>query len=468
MSVLVYLSKPKKVQKSHLLVMLCFILFAVNVFSQNPLEAPFQTIDSLLAQEYSSQQPGIAVLAAVGDEIVFKKSYGLADLDEQESLSTDVVFEIGSMTKQFTSASILQLVEKGEVRLDDPIQKYIEFFPSKIYPITIHHLLSQTSGLPEFFDVDEDEFAILNQQHSPEELINYYKDLPLNFEPGTQFQYSNSNYPLLGLVIERVTGMPLKDYFEQHIFGPLGMNNTSLWYQEDEDDLRAQGYRFNSENELVKSPPIDGSTVYAAGGIVSTLDDLLKWNNELRLPRHLSRRIVKQLWKEKKTSDNRPTGYGYGFYIEELQEYQVIQHGGYMYGFTSTALYLPKKDVYVCVLANRSFENTKNIARYIASCLIDEPIELYRRLAPGKITEYTGRYELQNPKGRVLEVRVYEGNLVLYFPDTPGTEVLLYNTGGDTFRSPNISFRLDFKRSEKGAVSGFTVYQQGEYEWVRL
>jgi CubicO group peptidase (beta-lactamase class C family) len=132
------------------------------------------------------------------------------------------------MTKQFTSVAVLQLMEAGKVQLDEPIQTYLPYFTTKEHTITIHHLLSQTSGIPEFFDVDEDEFAILHQKHTPQELIDCFQDRPLQFEPGSSFSYSNSNYPLLGAIIEVVSGMSLADYLDEHIFGPLNMNNTSF------------------------------------------------------------------------------------------------------------------------------------------------------------------------------------------------------------------------------------------------
>ncbi len=454
--------------KQSLLSVLFLTFFLVSAFSQSASNNDFLEIDQTLSQEYDLNQPGIAVLVAQGNEVIFEKSYGLANLEDQTPLSTDMVFEIGSMTKQFTSTAILQLVEQGKIELDAPIQQYIDAYPEKRYPITVHHLLSQTSGIPEFFDVDENEFDLLNQKHTPEELINYYKNEPLLFEPGTAFKYSNSNYPLLGLIIEKVAQMPLAEYFEQFIFEPLEMTNTSLWYQEEDQPAAPTGYRFNSENELVMSPPIDGSTVYAAGGIVSTLRDLFKWYQALRTPNYISKNIVRQLQREKKTSRRKGTGYGYGFFLEELQGQPVIQHGGNMYGFTSTAMYLPKQDVYVCVLSNRALDNTKNIARYIASQVIERPMEYYRQLHPSQAVAYTGKYQLTEPQERVLEILIYEGNLVMYFPDAPGTEVALLNTGTDAFTAPNINFRVEFNRNPSGEVESFTVFQDGEYTWTKI
>ena len=456
-------------KKQQILSLLYVALSLVNGSSQ-PLgnTDPFRGIDSLLAQEYDLPGPGIVVLASQDGTVVFEKSYGLADIESQRELSTDMVFQIGSMTKQFTSTAVLQLVEAGEISLDDSVQTYLPFFPVKEHTLTIHHLLSQTSGIPEFFDVDENEFAILNQEHTPQELIRYFQDRPLQFEPGSRFAYSNSNYPLLGAIIEVVSGMPLAEYLEKYLFGPLNMQHTSLWYQDNNNSPIPKGYRLNTQNEFVEGPAIDGSTVYAAGGIVSTLSDLHIWNRELSDPQYLSRKLVKQLHKEKKTTTGQGTGYGYGFFVEGLGKYEVIQHGGNMYGFTSTALYIPKREVYVCVLSNRALDNTKNIARYIASQIIDDPIAYFRQLPVDKMGDYLGSYQMEGSEGKVIRVGSFEGNLIIYPADAPGSEVDIYLTGPDTFQSPKVDIRIVFKRGATGAVVGCRVYQGGTFEFIRL
>ena len=135
-----------------------FILSTTLSFSLYSQDAPpLQTIEDFLKKEYAEDGPGAAVLITKDDQVVFKKAFGLADVQKKKPITTDMIFQIGSMTKQFTSTAVLQLVEQGKVSLDNPIQKYVPYFPEKEYPITIHHLLSQTSGIPEFFDIDEKE-----------------------------------------------------------------------------------------------------------------------------------------------------------------------------------------------------------------------------------------------------------------------------------------------------------------------
>ena len=427
-------------------------------------------IDTFLSEEYQSDKPGAAVLIAKEGEIIYKKAFGLANLKKKKPLNTDMIFQLGSVTKQFTSAAILQLVEQNKVALTDKIQKYVPYYLPKEHEITIEHLLSQTSGIPNFFDVDENELHLLSQEHTPQQLIEYYAQEPLLFEPGTQFQYSNSNYPLLGAVIEEVSGLTLEEYFLRNIFQPLGMNSTNLWYREDFKKKRiAQGYRV-TDGELVRSPKVVGSVVYAAGGIVSTVDDLLIWNRALRNRTLLSNNIVNQLTTEKTTSDGKGTGYGYGFFIKELQGHKTVQHGGLIYGFTSSGLYLPEEDIFVCVLANKSRERTEEVANYLASIIIDNPIEILGKSALNyeEKKEYLGTYQMVGGQEKIIEIKFVDDLVLLYFPQSPGTEVEVVAVDDRTFKSTKADIELIFSRNDSGDIEGFTAEQGGTSEWIKI
>ncbi len=444
------------------------LIICTNVLSAQDLtSADYNLLDSLLETEYHNQ-PGVVVFAAKGDDIIFYEGYGLSNISKRTHLAKESIFEIGSMTKQFTSLAVLLLVEEGLINLDEPIQKYIPDFPVKIGEIIIHHLLSQTSGLPEFFDVDEEEYELLSTEHSPSELLSYFKDLPLNFEPGSRFQYSNSNYPILGLIIERVSGKSLKEYFEKSIFEPLDMNNTSLWYKDNYTVSVPQGYRKDRNLGVVKSPLVVGSTVYAAGGIVSTQQDLFKWNREISNPVIYKKRIIKQLTKENRTNTGSKTGYGYGFYLRDFHGQKSIEHGGLMYGFSSTAMYLPKNDIYVCVLSNMAFENTRNIAQFVAARIIDKDMPFLRNKPTEELVKYTGLYNLVNQSvNKKVELKIYEGQLILHFPNNPQSDAILYYINGEKFTSKDIELELVFKLSPSGSVLGFAANQGEVFEFEK-
>lgn len=454
--------------------LLPILIFSAFVFawkaSAQTYKEEFQVIDTFLGEEYPKDRPGAVVLIAKDGEIIYRKAFGLANLRKKKTLQTDMIFQLGSMTKQFTSAAVLQLVEQNKVSLDDKIQKYVEYYPEKEYEITIAHLLSQTSGIPEFFDVDESEFELLSQEHTPQQLIAYYADKPLLFQPGTQFQYSNSNYPLLGVVIEKASGLTLKEYFENNLFGPLGMNSTSLWYKDDFKKKRiAEGYR-TKDGALELSPEIVGSTVYAAGGIVSTVDDLFLWNEALKDERLLSEDIVRQLTTEKTMLNGAGTGYGYGFFIKDLQGRKTVQHGGLIFGFTSSGLYIPEEDIYVCVLANKSHERTEEIANYLASIVMGEPIRIMGRSALNYEAqkEYLGTYQLQGGESKRIEIKLVEDLMILDFPQAPGTGVEIVKVEGDHFKSVKADIAITFLRDNEGTITGLSGTQGETYTWIKL
>ncbi|WP_373520236.1 serine hydrolase domain-containing protein [Aquiflexum sp.] len=428
-----------------------------------------QTIENFLKKEYAGNSPGAVILIMKNNQIIFKRAFGRSDIKKRKTIKTDMIFQIGSMTKQFTSTAVLQLVEQGKVSLDDPIQKYVDYFPNKEYPVTIHHLLSQTSGIPEFFDIDEDEMHLLSQEHTPEQLISYYMNQPLAFEPGSNFHYSNSNYPLLGVVIEQVSGMSLKEYLRVNLFEPLNMSSTSLWYTDETKRKRiSNGYR-SYQGELISSPKIVGSVPYAAGAIVSTADDLLIWNRELKNRTFLSDFVVQSLISEKHTNSGTGTGYGYGFFIKDLLGHKTIQHGGNLYGFTSSGLYLPTEDLFVCILSNKSLERTEEVANYLASVVLGTPLEIEDRnqLEYGKYAAYFGTYQLIGDS-RLIEIFMVDDVLLLDFPEARGTGTRLTVIEKDKMESKAVNALIHFTRNKEGSITGFTADQNGITEWKKI
>lgn len=450
---------------------LIFIFLVSSTFSLTlyPQDSQNNTIEAFLKKEYPQDSPGAAILIAKNNQVIFKKAFGLSDIKKKRPIKTGMVFQIGSMTKQFTSAAVLQLIEQGKVSLDDPIQKYAPYFPEKNYPVTIHHLLSQTSGIPEFFDIDEEEMYLLSQEHTPEQLISYYKNKPLEFEPGTKFQYSNSNYPLLGVVIEKVSGMSLKKYFRLNLFEPLGMRSTSLWYKDEMKKKRiAKGYR-SYQGKLISSPNIVGSVPYAAGAIVSTVDDLLIWNRELKNRSLLTAALVESLTTEKQTNSGTGTGYSYGFFIKNVLGQNTLQHGGNLYGFTTYGLYIPTEDLFVCILANKSLERTEEVANYLASVVLGNPLEIEDKsqLEYAKYKEYFGTYQLQGGS-KLIDIFMVDDVLVLDFPEVRGTGTKLTLVGTDQMESKAVNAKIQFSRNKEGDITGFTADQNGITEWKKI
>ncbi len=449
------------------IILLIIVLFTTNFFAQQETAIHLETIDQFLTEEYPKNEPGAVVLISKGDRIVFEKAYGLASLEPKRKLKTDMVFRIGSMTKQFTSAAVLQLIEQGKVSLTDTIQQYVPYYPVKSHPITIHHLLSQTSGVPDYFDVDENEFHLLAKEYTQEQIIAYYKEEPLRFEPGTKWEYSNGNYPLLNAVIEKVTGISKQAYMEQFIFGPLGMTSSAIG---DKATLKKKqivtGY---AENELgiFKEGPVMSKSV---GGVRTNVWDLFLWNRALHDKTVLSDFVVTQLTTEKKTNSGEGTGYGYGFFIRELQGSPTIQHGGNLFGFTTNGLYLPKEDVFVCVLSNTKFDRTQEIADYIGSLMINTPITIKKKseIQRERYKEYAGVYQLKDDTAKRFEIRMYDTMLVFVPLDAPENAARLQPLSADHFECKEANATLTFIRNENQIVDEITVFQDGVYHFIRI
>jgi len=206
------------------------LLITTSVYSQISQQT-IKNIDTYLNDEFQPDKPGIIIRINRNNQKVYEKAVGLANVEKEIPLQTDLIFPIGSMTKQFTAIAILQLYEQKKLLLSDEIQKYIPSFPKKKNPITIHHLLTMTSGIPEYFDVEEHETHLITKEYSKIELINIFKNRYLDFQPGNKWGYSNSNYYLLGMIIEKVSGLNYEEYITTHFFKPLKMDESYYWFK---------------------------------------------------------------------------------------------------------------------------------------------------------------------------------------------------------------------------------------------
>lgn len=287
------------------------------------LKAYFQTLTD--ARAFSG-----AVLVARDGHILLNRGYGMASYEEGIRNRSDTVFAIASFTKAFAAMSIMILEESGALSVDDTVAEHIPGFPHG-EEITIRNLLNQTAGLPEYL-LNPDLWANITLFHTPVELLGYFADEPLSFPPGTQHQYSNSNYVTLGVIIESVSGLPFRDFVRQNILDPLGMEQTSYDpYGVDFPD-KATGY-----DDITVDPPIP-SAIYAhpsipftAGGMYSTIEDLYRWDQALYTEALVSSATLERMFTPGFGD------YGFGWYIDELevdgQLHKQIWHWGSFFGF---------------------------------------------------------------------------------------------------------------------------------------
>ena len=444
-------------------IVICYI--SLNLGAQE-ISNYVETIDSFLREEYPKNEPGAAVLIAKNGEVIFEKAYGLSSLKPNKKLKTEMVFQIASMSKQFVSAAVLQLVEQGDIQLNEPIQTYVPYYPEKKYPVTVQHLLSQTSGIPEYFDVDEAEFDLLAKDYSPKDLLDFYKNEPLMFEPGDRYHYSSSNYPLLGLAIENVSGLSLRDYLELNIFNPLGMNSTGLWYRDDTKEKQIVTGYAEKNGAYVEGPEISATALYAPGGIVSNVKDQWVWYKALRDKYIISDYVIDQLITEKKTNSGERTTYGYGFAIKELQGRPTYQHSGILFGFTSTAMYVPEDDIFVCILSNTKFDRTEELSNYCASVLMNDPVEIFSKseISQELLQDYVGSFELKRDDlDRFFELIIFDNQLVLHDPKAPQNDAILTPDGTDKFVLKTAGAHFQFVRNEDNQIMRMEITQKDDF-----
>lgn len=289
------------------------------------------------------------ILVAQGSNVMLDRAFGMADYDNNIENTPDTTFEIASLTKQFTAAAILKLQENKLLNVEDPISKYISDYPNGD-EIKIYNLLNHTSGIPDYVELAE---SVKREEHTYtlEELIELFKNEPLNFKTGTGFEYSNSNYILLGNIIEKVSKKNYKDYIKENILKPLNLSKTGFLSNKATIKGKAIGYDTidNNKNEYKKADDTEGSLIASAGEIYSTVEDLYRWEDAL----YKGKVINKQSLKEMLTPNM--SDYGYGWFIDDSNKGdKTISHGGNLPGYTSYVERNIDKKYLIIILSNRN------------------------------------------------------------------------------------------------------------------
>jgi CubicO group peptidase (beta-lactamase class C family) len=296
-----------------------------------------------------------SVLVARGDEVLLDKGYGYANLEWKVPNTPETKFRLGSITKQFTAASVLLLEERGALRIEDAVAKYIPDVPTAWRKVTIFNLLTHTSGIPNFTALP-DYAGSKGVGISPEQRIAQLRDRPLDFDPGTKWAYSNSGYVVLGEIIEKVSGVPYGQFVRDNIFTPFGMNDSGYDSNSQIIERRASGYRIGAAGPLLNAEYIDMTVPYAAGGLYSTTPDLLKWERAL-----FGGKVITEASLAKMTTPFL-SNYAFGLKVEQRRELKVIMHDGNIDGFSTVMHYWPNQRITVVVLANEETTSPADIA----------------------------------------------------------------------------------------------------------
>jgi CubicO group peptidase (beta-lactamase class C family) len=328
-----------------------------------------KNIDDIFSAYQSADQPGASVLVFKDDKIVFKKGYGVSNISTQEKINPETNFRLASVSKQFTAMSILLLVQKGRVKLEDPLTKYFPSFPAYGKDIKIKNLLTHTSGLMDYEDLMSPSQAV--QLHDTNCLQLMYKTNGLYFAPGTQYKYSNTGYAILALIVEKISGQDYGLFLKENIFKPLKMKN-SVAFEAGKSTIPNRAYGYSSGNgSWVETDQSMTSAVLGDGGIYTNTIEMTQWIKALWDYKLLGSEMQNQAWTRKKLNNGAPIDYGYGWHIEDYKNITHPHHGGSSIGFRNQLLLFPEQKLMVIILTNRNEGDPMNEAKKIAELYLN-------------------------------------------------------------------------------------------------
>ncbi len=399
-----------------------------------------------------------AVLVSSDGKLLINQGYGFADVEWDIPNVPEGKFRLGSLTKQFTAASILLLEEQGKLKVEDPVSKYVPDAPVAWEKITIFNLLTHTSGIPNFTgfpDYRDTEW----KDTTPQELVARFRDKPLDFPPGTKFSYSNSGYILLGYILEKVSGQTYTDFLQKNIFTPLGMSDTGVDSNAAILPKRVQGY-VPSPNGMLHAGYISMTIPFSAGSLYSTTGDLLKWEQGL-----FGGKVLNPASLAKMTTPIKE-GYGFGLFVHDENGHKRIDHGGGIEGFNTSLAYYPDDKLVVVVLANLNGGAADTLGVSLGKLALGEqvvlPSERKEVQVPEKILQdYVGTYQLA--PNFALTMTLENGQLMTQATGQP--KFPLFAESETKFFLKVVDAEVEFVRDPTThAVTKLILYQNGTHE----
>lgn len=437
------------------------VLSSTGVWAQPPGdEAALNARLDQIADSYTPKNAFMGtVLVVQGDHVLLDKGFGMASLEWQVPNSPDTKFRLGSLTKQFTATLILMLEQEGKLNLNDPVSKYLSNAPPAWAKITLANLLSHTSGIPSFTGFKE--FPAWSMSpHTPEEEIAFFRDKPLDFEPGTKFDYSNSNYIVLGDIVEKVSGRKYGDLLRERIFDPLGMKDTGL----DKDELvlpkRAEGYRPGPHGpEVARSESM--TIPWSAGALYSTTGDLLKWERGLFGGKVLNADSLKLMTTPGKGD------YGFGVFIQNRDGMRIVSHGGGIEGFNTDLAYAPEKQIAVVVLSNVNGGAPGSMGDQLMDTVLGKPVVLASERKPVPIAKedlakFVGVYDLAPTFA--LTIAMNGDHLTGKGTGQPAVDLMYQGLkdGHAIFFVAPVNAEIEFVPNASGAITSLLLHQGGQ------
>jgi CubicO group peptidase (beta-lactamase class C family) len=403
-----------------------------------------------------------SVLVERSGQILLSKGYGSANLEWDIPNAPTTKFRLGSLTKQFTAAAILLLEDRSKLKVDDPVKKYLPDAPPAWDKVTILHLLTHTSGIPAF-TAFPDYASLQTLPTFPKELVRRFRDKPLDFEPGEKWDYSNSGYALLGYLIERISGESYRDFLRKNVFEPLEMKDSGYDSPAAIIPRRASGYSPGRKGSPVNTRFLHMTIPYAAGGLYSTTEDLLRWEHGLFGGKVLSAASLEKMITPFKQD------YAMGLGVSTVRGHKKIEHGGGIEGFNTQLTYYPDDQITVAVLGNLNSGAPSDIAGKLAALALGEEVvlpaerkEVY--VAPEILASYPGTYEFSP----TLTIAVILEGGQLMAQANGGPKFPLLAVAENRFFLKVAEAELEFVKSDQGEVTHLLLRQGGgEQKGVR-
>jgi len=432
-----------------------FTLITLLLFSVSCLAQDVATkVDEYINAQTKLGAFSGSVLIAHGGKVLLSKGYGMANLELGVPNTPQTKFRLGSVTKQFTAMAIMQLQERGLLDVNNPITKYIPDYPNG-EKITIRHLLTHTSGIPNLTDFPD--FLETMMLPSPvEKTIERFKNKPLEFEPGEKFSYSNSGYVLLGYLIEKISGKSYEDFLSENIFQPLNMVNSGYDHSSTILKNRASGYSLGTDG-IINAAYIDMSLPLGGGSLYSTVEDLYLWDRALYTEELVSKTIMDKIFTPFLEE------YAYGWNVSELYKHKRISHSGGINGFSSNISRYPDDDLCIVVLSNYEHSVIGKIAKDLAAIAFGEEYELPQERQVAEIDyricdAYIGQYQLDT--NFVIGISKEENHLFGQGPGQPKFE--LFPESETKFFLKIIDAQITFIKNDKGEVREMILHQNGK------
>jgi CubicO group peptidase (beta-lactamase class C family) len=389
--------------------------------------------DSIARREYIARHlPGMAVVILKGDETRFAQEYGAAELAGDVPVQPSTIFQLGSIGKQFLAAAVMAMAREGALSLDDPVTLRLPDFALLPREVRIRHLLNHTSGIRELFTLPEAQEGFDNLSRTRDELIAAIRKAPVDVAPGSRWSYSNTNYTMLALIVERIAGKPYEEVLAERFFRPFNLKSMRQCASVPSGAGEARGYEWTN-NTNVLSPPENMNWIRGDGGLCGSAADLARWTRLLSTGRIIAREAYEQMIAPTRLADGTIADYGFALSLARPDGAAKISHNGAMRGFSASAAYYPDTEITTVVLTNRGDVRTEAIERAVARRVIGEPEQdrTTRELPEAERRRALGTYDIG-----VFDVSVIERDGRLWFEmPRPGPTFKLRYIGGGRFVS---------------------------------